>query len=147
MTAAKNQKPILIAADHAGVDLKKELKFLVETVHWEDLGPLSPEPSVDYPDFAKALCEKIIAGEADLGVLICGSGIGMSIAANRYPGIRAALCENPVSARLAREHNHANVLCLASRFIAPHYAREILNAFLAAKPSTDDRHLKRIKKL
>jgi len=141
------KKIVLIASDHAGVELKKELQNLLEDLDWKDLGPIRSEPSVDYPDFAKTLCEKIQAGEAEFGILICGSGIGMSIAANKYKGIRAALVENPVSARLAREHNHANILCLGARFTAPHYAAEMVKAWVLATPTPEQRHLNRIQKL
>jgi ribose 5-phosphate isomerase B len=139
-------KPILIAADHAGVELKAALQKLLSNHKWEDLGPAATSPSVDYPDYAEKLARLVASGDR-LGILICGSGIGMSIAANKIPGVRAALVENPVSARLAREHNEANVLCLGARFVAPHYAAEIIRAWLEAAPSTDERHLNRVKKL
>jgi ribose 5-phosphate isomerase B len=147
MIIGGGSKTVLIASDHAGVELKSALQQLVEDLDWKDLGPIRPEPSVDYPDFAKLLCQAIEKGEAPLGVLICGSGIGMSIAANRHPGIRAALVENPISAKLAREHNHANVLCLGARFVAPHYAAEMIKAWILAEPSKEPRHLNRILKL
>lgn len=114
--------------------------------NWVDLGP-DTKDRVDYPDFAQLLAEKLMAGEANDGVLICGSGIGMSIAANKFPGIRAALVENPSAARLAKEHNQANVLCLASRFTAPEYGAEMIEAWQNAKPSKDPRHARRVKKL
>lgn len=137
---------ILIAADHAGVELKTALKSLLNEIDWQDLGPADPA-RVDYPDFAAKLAREISKGGSELGVLICGSGIGMSIAANKVPGVRAAVVENPVAARLAREHNHANVLCLGARFLAPEYAAEIVRAWLDAKPSTDARHAGRVSKI
>src|SRR4051812_17331810 len=100
----KNRR-VLIASDHAGVRLKEELQESLTGWEWIDLGPVE-ETSVDYPDFARSLGEGILAGEANQGILICGSGIGMSIAANKLPGIRAALVDNPIAAKLAREHNH-----------------------------------------
>jgi ribose 5-phosphate isomerase B len=139
-------KPILIASDHAGIELKAAIQKAVKDVTWKDLGPVGTG-RVDYPDFAKLLAEEISAGRADRGVLICGSGIGMSIAANKVPGIRAAVVENPVAARLSREHNDANVLCLGSRFIAPEYGAEIVETWLNTKFSGDERHQNRIRKI
>ncbi len=141
-----NLKKVLIASDHAGYEFKLRLKSLLKDTPWEDLGPDSAK-SVDYPDFAKKLAYRIQSDETSLGILICGSGIGMSIAANRVRGVRAALISDPVSARLAREHNDANVLCLAARFLAPEYAAEITQIFLKTLPSQDERHLNRIKKI
>lgn len=139
--------PLLIASDHAGYELKSAIQKLLANWKWQDLGPHNAGTSVDYPDFAFTLAEKISKNPATLGVLICGSGIGMSIAANKLPGVRAAVVENPVAARLAREHNHANILCLGARFVAPQYAVEILRAWLEATPSTEGRHSQRIKKI
>lgn len=137
---------LLIAADHAGADLKEALKKLLSHQKWEDMGaPLGTGP-VDYPDYAISLGQKV-AKENRLGVLICGSGVGMSIAANKIAGVRAAVVTNPVAARWAREHNAANVLCLGARFLAPQYAAEIVRAWLEASPSTEPRHLARIKKI
>ena len=138
--------PLLIASDHAGFDLKEAVQKLLSHLKWEDLGPASASPSVDYPDFAAKLARRVVT-EKRMGVLICGSGIGMSIAANRIKGVRAALVENPVSARLAREHNHANVLCLGARFVAAPYAGEMIRAWLEATPNTETRHQARVDKL
>src|SRR5207237_408489 len=118
---------VLIASDHDGVELKAKIKKLLPDWQCDDLGPVGTE-RVDEPDLAEHLGKKISCGEARQGILICGSGIGMSIAANKIPGIRAAVTENPVAARLSREHNDANVLCLGSRFIAPEYGAEIAKA-------------------
>lgn len=137
---------VLIASDHAGISLKTFLQTALQDVDWEDLGPGSGE-RVDYPDFAEKLARRVAGDKKLLGVLICGSGIGMSIAANKIAGIRAALCENPVSARLAREHNDANVLCLGARFVAPEYAEEIVQAWLMAEPSREGRHQARVAKI
>lgn len=137
---------ILIASDHAGLELKQKLQKLLPEIQWEDLGP-ETTASVDYPDYAAKLCKKLLATPHRYGVLICGSGIGMSIAANKISGIRAARVSDPISARLSREHNDANVLCLGARFLAPEYASEILKAFLGTEASTEARHQKRLEKL
>lgn len=138
---------ILIASDHAGTALKKALQEQLSDVNWKDLGPASSE-SVDYPDYAKKLCQQLKKmGPEARGILICGSGIGMSISANKVKGIRAALVENPVAARLSRQHNDANVLCLGSRFLAPEYAAEIVMAWLDTPFSGDKRHIARMKKI
>ena len=139
-------KRVLIASDHAGIVLKSELQTLLPEWEWVDLGP-KDTGRVDYPDFAELLAEKVASGEASRGVLICGSGIGMSIAANKVHGIRAALVENPSAARLSREHNDANVLCLGSRFIAPEYGAEITRVWLETAASQDPRHTQRVKKI
>jgi len=139
---------ILIASDHAGVELKSQLITRLAAWEWEDLGPAIQDPSrVDYPDYAEKLTQKITTGQARRGILICGSGIGMSIAANKAKGIRAALVENPIAARLSREHNDCNVLCLGSRFLAPEYAAEIAEVWLKANFSQDARHQARINKI
>ncbi len=139
-------KRVLIAADHAGVELKAELKKRLPDWEWEDLGPMN-NSRVDYPDYARALADKISEGKAQQGILICGSGIGMSIAANKVHGVRAALVENASAARLSREHNDANVLCLGARFVAPEYAAEITEAWLKTPFSGDSRHQGRINKI
>lgn len=105
-----------IGADHAGIEIKKFVKELFEKLghEVEDLGPFSYD-RVDYPDFAVKVCEAVLKDQDSKGILICGSGIGMSMAANKFDGIRAALCHNEYSAKMAREHNDANVLCLGER--------------------------------
>ncbi len=140
-------KQVLIASDHAGVELKSLIQKALPGWKWIDLGPLNGNERVDYPDYAEILGQKIASGEADQGILICGSGIGMSIAANKIPGIRAAVVENPVAARLSREHNDANVLCLGSRFLAPEYGTDIARAWLETPFSNDTRHKVRVEKL
>jgi ribose 5-phosphate isomerase B len=126
-------KILLIAADHAGVELKAVLKAEAAAAGWQvvDLGTDSLE-RVDYPVFADKLCAALLAGQGRFGVLICGSGIGMSIAANRFKGIRAALCHDDTTARLARQHNDANVLCLGARTLSLETARDCLRTFLEA---------------
>ncbi len=139
-------KTVLIASDHAGFELKGAIQRLLRDYEWRDLGP-ADAGRVDYPDFARDLAEKVSAGESEFGVLICGSGIGMCIAANKVDGVRAALAENPVMARLSREHNDANVLCLGARFLAPEYAAEIVKTWLETPFSNDPRHLNRVQKI
>ena len=138
---------IAIASDHGGLALKAELsRALAEKgVEIADLGPATAEP-VDYPDFAAALCEEILAGRAAAGILVCGTGIGMSIAANRRKGIRAALCTDPYMARMAREHNDANVLCLGGRVVGPGLAIDIATAFLDGA-FAGGRHERRLAKI
>lgn len=140
-------KSIAIASDHAGYDLKatliEELRAMGHDVL--DLGTDSGE-SVDYPDFADALAAAIGDGRADRGVLVCGSGIGIAIAANRHPGIRAAPCHDETSARLTREHNDANVLALGARLVGVEVARDCLRAFLNTE-FAGGRHARRVAKL
>jgi ribose 5-phosphate isomerase B len=141
---------LLIASDHAGFELKEALKERASTlgVNFKDLGTHSRD-SVDYPDYAHALARELLRPDStvSLGILICGSGVGVSIAANRHPGIRAVLAESPEIARLGREHNHANVLCLGARFLSPDRAVEVIRAFLTATPETGERHVRRVQKL
>jgi len=142
------QSAILIACDHAGFELKAILLKKLSSLGFSaiDLGCNSAEESVDYPDFAKKLAQKIIAKKAKQGILICGSGIGISIAANRFKQVRAALCYNVEAAKLARKHNDANVLCLGARSTSPRLALSILKAFLATE-FEGGRHEKRVAKL
>ncbi len=137
---------ILIASDHAGFDLKEKLIKKLSEIDWVDLGPENSS-RVDYPDFAAKLAKKIQSGEFDQGILICGSGIGMCIAANRFNKVRAALVWNEESAQLSREHNNANVLCMGSRLIDHSLALKIVKTWLGTPFTDQDRHLKRVKKL
>lgn len=128
----RSPKRIALASDHAGFGLKEELcRWLAERdgIEVMDLGTGSTD-SVDYPDYAAGLCRSVLDGKAETGVLICNSGIGMSISANRFPGIRAALCLFPRMAYYARHHNNANVLVLGGGITAAFQAREILDVFL-----------------
>ncbi len=138
---------ILIAADHAGFDLKELLAERARATGHEvtDLGPRSRD-SVDYPDFAHDLAGRLLAGEGDAGVLVCGTGIGMAMAANRHRGVRAALCHDAFTAEYARRHNHANVLCLGGRTTGPGVAAQILDVFLAT-PFEGGRHERRVEKI
>lgn len=103
--------------------------------------------AVDYPDVAETVCEKVLNGEADLGILICGSGIGMSIAANRHRGIRAAVCTTEEMARLSRQHNHANVLCLGKRLVTLDECKTIIDAWIDEPYSEIKRHVRRVEKM
>lgn len=138
---------IALAADHAAVGMKAELAaWLEERGHRvEDLGTHGTE-SVDYPDFGYALGEAIASGAADFGVALCGSGIGISIAVNRNPACRCALVSESLSARLAREHNNANVLAIGARLIGIDTAKDCLDAFLST-PFAGGRHERRVAKL
>lgn len=136
-----------IAADHAGFFLKEELKKSLEArgIEYVDFGTFSEE-SVDYPDYAVAVAERVSSGEFDLGLLVCGSGIGVSIAANKIPGVRAALCSDAECARLSRRHNDANVLALGARFLDVGRAEEILAAWLESE-FEGGRHARRVDKI
>ncbi|ADO73382.1 ribose 5-phosphate isomerase B [Stigmatella aurantiaca] len=138
---------IILASDHAGFELRQELVAALRErgASFEDAGPPSRE-SVDYPDFALKVARAVASGEYALGVLVCGTGIGMSIAANKQRGVRAALCSTEFEARMARAHNDANVLCLGQRVVGAGVARSILDAFLAT-PFEGGRHEKRVQKI
>ena len=136
---------IFIGADHAGFSMKSELLKAKPDLPWRDLGTDS-ETSVDYPDFADRVVQAMQNKPNSFGVLICGSGQGMAIRANRFPFIRAALCWNVEIAHLARAHNNANVLCLPGRYVSTGEALEILNDFLNT-PFEGGRHERRVKKL
>lgn len=140
----------MIASDHAGVDVRADLKRHLESIGLDvlDLGPESYD-SVDYPDFAHDLARRVVGGEADWGVLVCGSGIGMSIAANKVPGARAALVHEAYTARMAREHNDANIVVLGSRVLGSEIMKACLDAFASAKftPGDDGRHARRVQKI
>jgi ribose 5-phosphate isomerase B len=135
---------IAIGSDHGGFLLKQELvPFIQELGHEvEDVGCHSPE-STDYPVQAKAVVELVKSRGADRGILICGTGIGMSMAANRHPGIRAALCHEIFTARMSRAHNDANVLCMGARVIGPGLAREMVREWLST-PFDGGRHSRRV---
>jgi ribose 5-phosphate isomerase B len=138
---------IVIASDHGGFNLKETIKkFLAEQKYdVKDLGPSSPD-SVDYPDFAHRLAGAMERREADMGILVCGSGIGMAMAANRHRGIRAAVCTNEYMAAVARKHNDANVLCLGERVVGVDLARAIVTAFLH-NDFEGGRHERRVEKI
>ncbi len=139
---------IAVGADHAGFSLKgRVVEFLQKEGHTVlDLGTHDSEP-VDYPDYAEAVGASVVKGEAEVGILLCGSGVGASIAANKMTGIRAALCHDVFSARQSREDDDANVLCLGPRVVGPSLALELIRAFLRATFSQADRHKRRLEKV
>jgi RpiB/LacA/LacB family sugar-phosphate isomerase len=139
---------ISIAGDHAGFDLKEHIKtFLAAEGHQvQDLGAYHTNPS-DYPDFAEALAKVILEGGCDKGILLCGSGVGASVAANKVPGIRAGLCHDTYSAHQGVEHDNMNMLVLGGRVIGEAMAQELVNAYVAAKFSNEERHVRRIAKV
>jgi len=138
---------VALGADHAGLELKEALKaWLIEHGHQVlDFGTYSPE-SVDYPDYALQVGEAVTEGKAERGLLVCGTGVGMAMTANKVPGIRAAFCPDLFTARLSREHNDANVLALGGRLMGRELATEILQVWLTT-PFTGGRHQRRVEKI
>lgn len=139
---------IVLGADHAGFALRR-----IFAAHLVDLGHAvrevgaTDESAYDYPDAASEVAIRLQRGEADLGILVCGTGIGMAMTANKFKGIRAATCWSVDSAKLAREHNHANILCVGARLIEPDLALRILDSFLSTPPSDEERHVRRVGKI
>ncbi len=139
---------ILLGSDHAGFALRRVLaNWLIEQGYAVAEMGASDESAFDYPDAALELTTRLLRGDSPFGVLICGTGVGMAIAANRFKGIRAAPCWGVEVTRLAREHNHANVLCLGARLIDPDASIAILQTFLNTKESDEPRHARRVAKL
>jgi len=147
MTESPAKPRIAIGSDHAGFSVKEIIKNYLEKAGYpvDDQGTRS-EDSVDYPDFGKAVGVRVAAKQDDLGIVVCGSGIGISIAANKVPGIRAALAHDVITAQLAREHNDANVLALGARIVTPAAALEMVQAFLNT-PFAGGRHQRRLDKI
>ena len=142
-----NLKKLYIASDHAGFTLKEFVKKkLSKKIKFDDQGPHSDEISVNYPDFAHKLCKKVSKNSLNMGILICGSGMGMSMAANRHKKIRAALCYSVENTKLSRLHNNANVITLGARLINKNTAIKCINTFLKTK-FEGGRHLKRIRRI
>lgn len=140
---------IVIGNDHAGFELKTQLaSYLQESLGHKivDVGSYDTQP-VDYPDYAEKLAEAILSGRADRGILICGSGVGASVAANKIPGIRAGLCHDTYSAHQGVEHDNMNVLVLGARVLGIELARELVHAYLPAKFTGEERHLRRLAKV
>ena len=139
---------VAIAADHGGFDLKQELvRRLADAVDFLDLGADSYDLSDDYPDFAIAAAQAVSSGDVQRAVVICGSGVGASIACNKVPGVRAGLCHDTYSAHQGVEHDDMNALCMGARVIGIELATEIVAAFLMARFSGEERHLRRIDKV
>jgi len=139
-------KTVVVGSDHAGLELKRELSGIAAELGYEvvDLGTYSQD-STDYPDYAHRVANAVARGEG-IGLLVCGTGIGMSMAANRHPGVRAAVCGDVFSASMARRHNDANVLCIGSRVVGGGLAAEILKTFLDAS-FEGGRHARRVQKI
>jgi ribose 5-phosphate isomerase B len=140
-------KKICIASDHAGYDLKEQIKnhLINKYISIFDLGPFQNK-SVDYPDYAKKLAKRIKDKKSDIGILVCGSGTGMAISANKVKGIRAAVCYNQMSTRLSRQHNNANIIALGSRLTKKSLSLKLVEIFLKTK-FEGGRHLRRVKKI
>ena len=147
MTDSSAKQRIVLGADHAGFRLKESIKKYLELAGHavDDVGTMS-EDSVDYPDFAAGAAHRVADGKDDLGIVVCGTGIGMAIAANKVAGIRAALVCDPATAHLAREHNNANMLALAGRMLSDEQAMQIVREFLNT-PFAGGRHERRIEKI
>ena len=140
---------IAIGADHGGYDLKNELSAQLKQAGHQvvDLGAHAYDAADDYPDFAKLVAEAVASGQAERGVLACGSGVGACIAANKLKGVRAGVCHDTYSARQGVEHDDMNVLCLGARIVGVELARELLAAFVNARFSAEERHVRRLNKV
>lgn len=140
---------IALGADHAGFEFKQQVSDILTSLGHEvdDLGAHRFDPLDDYPDFTRPVAESVATGSADRGLLVCGSGVGASIAANKIAGIRAAMCHDTYSARQGVEHDDMNVLCLGARIVGIELARELISAFLSARFSAEERHVRRLAKV
>ena len=136
---------IALGCDHGGFELVKDIiEFLdANGYEYKNFGTFTPD-SVDYPVYAKAVAKSILSGECELGIIVCGTGIGISIAANKFPGIRAALCTNSFMARASRDHNNANILALGGRVLGTELALDIVKTFVTTPFSGDERHIRRM---
>lgn len=140
---------IALGCDHGGYDLMQEVIAYLDGkgIDYKNFGCYSSKESVDYPEYGRAVAKSILDGECEKGILICGTGIGISIAANRYKGIRAALCSDCFSAEATRLHNDANILAMGGRVLGPGLAVKIVDTFLNTEFSGDERHARRISKI
>jgi ribose 5-phosphate isomerase B len=140
---------VAVAFDHRGVKLRETIFQVLRELGHEtvDLGTDAPEPRVDYPDKAREIGEAILGGDAERGILVCGSGVGASVAASKLPGIRAAICHDTYSAHQGVEHDDMNVLCLGSEVVGPELSRELVRAFLHAEFDGGERYVKRLLKI
>ncbi len=151
MEATRRYHPrmrVAVGADHAGFEMKRDLSGALAQQGHEilDLGTHS-SAAVDYPDIAEAVATAIRNGQVDRGIIVCGSGAGVAVAASKFPGVRAAVCHDCYSARQAVEHDDVNVMCLGARVVGPALARTLADAFLGATFSADERHLRRLAKV
>ena len=140
---------ISVAADHNGYELKNEISDILKRYGHDvvDIGPHSLDPLDDYPDFAKPLAKSVSSGETDRGIMVCGSGVGASVAANKVKGVRAAVCHDIYSAHQGVEHDNMNVLCLGSRIVGTEVVRELVSAFITAEYTNEERHARRLNKV
>jgi ribose 5-phosphate isomerase B len=140
---------VAVAFDHRGVKLRETILSELEALRHEtvDLGVDAPEPRVDYPDVARKLGEAVVTGAAERGILVCGSGVGASIAACKLAGVRAAICHDAYSAHQGVEHDDMNVLCLGSEVVGPSLAAELVRAFLGARFEGGERYVRRLEKI
>jgi ribose 5-phosphate isomerase B len=140
---------VAVAFDHRGVKLRETILAELEALRHEtvDLGVDAPRPRVDYPDVARKLGEAVIGGEAERGILVCGSGVGASIAACKLPGVRAAVCHDTYSAHQGVQHDDMNVLCLGSEIVGAELAGELVRAFLGARFDGGERYVRRLEKI
>ena len=140
---------VALGADHGGFPLKVELAPWLQSQGFEvvDLGAHALEPGDDYPDFAEATARAVVSGRAERGIIICGSGVGATVVANKVPGVRACLCHDVYSAHQGVEHDQLNVLCLGARIIGVELAKEVVTAFLKAKFTGEERHQRRLDKV
>ena len=144
-----NLVKVAVGFDHRGVKLRERVLQDLSALGHEavDVGTDRPEPRIDYPDKARELAERILSGEAERGVLVCGSGVGASVAANKLPGIRAAICHDIYSAHQGVEHDDMNILCLGSEVIGPELAADLIKAFLGATFDGGERYVRRLEKI
>jgi ribose 5-phosphate isomerase B len=140
---------ISVAADHNGYELKNEISEILKRAGHDviDIGPHSLDPLDDYPDYAKPLAESVSSGETNRGIMVCGSGVGASVAANKIKGVRAAVCHDIYSAHQGVEHDNMNVLCLGSRIVGIEVVRELVSAFISAEYTNEERHARRLNKV
>ena len=140
---------IAVAGDHNGLAMKEALAAHLDKAGHQvlDLGPERLDPDDDYPDYARAVAKAVVSGQADRGVLVCGSGVGASVAANKVPGIRASVCHDTYSAHQGVEHDDMNVLCLGARIIGLETAREAVDAFIGGRFTGEARHRRRLEKV
>ena len=148
-TSEARRMRIALGTDHAGFELREKVaRVLADLGHdVEDVGAHSYDPEDDYPDFARLVAEAVAKGAADRGVLVCGSGVGASVAANKVAGVRAAMCHDTYSAHQGVEHDDMNVLCMGARVIGEELAREVVTSFLGAAFSGEERHVRRVAKI
>jgi len=151
MDNTKKKQIYFIASDHAGFEMKELIKEYIQTTYKDtiDLTDMGCDSitSVDYPDYAEKACKEIVKNESNKGILICGSGIGISMAANKFKGIRCALCHDYLTAKLSREHNDANVVAFGGRIVGSEVAKSIIDGFFTGSFSTESKHHRRVEKI